>query len=339
MNPWRVYLVVLAVLSTSVALAEDFKTISGKVYKDATVSRVEADGIVLRTKRGIVKVYFAELPKEVVDKLRPPEDKERIAAERAAEEKRIEARQAVERERTEKEKNAEADLKQAVEQFQAAEQRASKAYESAAAGTLSGQVFVSSSGGENFKLGAVQVGLFARDAIDTLLPAIKKNADTKIEQLRKVVADADTALKQAEVNKNAASDAVTQAIITGRNYRAEGQARDSAIQVWVDAERKDSEFNDELNFCHSGRFYFAFFKSPIRTAETDADGRFVIPIPKTGAFVIAAEAKRTVGGGDTEQYYWLQPVSLEGQQQLTQNLSNNNLTSAAGSPSLIHTQD
>ena len=39
----------LAVLSASLALAEDFKTIKGKVYKDATISRVDADGIVLRT--------------------------------------------------------------------------------------------------------------------------------------------------------------------------------------------------------------------------------------------------------------------------------------------------
>lgn len=338
MKCWHVSLVILATLSTSTALAEDFKTINGKEYKDATISRVEADGIVLRTKRGIVKLYFAELPKDVVDKLLPPQDKERVAAERVAEEKRIVAQKAVERERTEKEENAESDLKQAVGQFQAAEQRASKAYESAAAGTLSGQVFVSSRGGENFKLGAVKVGLFARDAMDALLPAIKKNADYKIEQLRKAVADADAALKQAEVNKNAASDAVTQAIMAGRNYSAEGQARDSAIQTWVDAERRNSELNDELNFCHSGGFYFALFKPPIRTAETDADGRFVIPVPKTGAFVVAAEAKRSVGG-DTERYYWLQPVSVEGQQQLTQNLSNNNLTNTTGSPSLIHTED
>ena len=58
----------LVTLSASVALAEDFKTINGKEYKDATVSRVEADGIVLRTKTGISKVYFVELPKDVQEK-------------------------------------------------------------------------------------------------------------------------------------------------------------------------------------------------------------------------------------------------------------------------------
>lgn len=56
---------VLTVLFASLALSEDFKTINGKVYKDATVSRVEADGIELKTKTGISKVYFAELPQDV----------------------------------------------------------------------------------------------------------------------------------------------------------------------------------------------------------------------------------------------------------------------------------
>ena len=50
------------------ALAEDFKTTNGKEYKDATITRVERDGIVLRTKTGISKVYFVELPKDVQEK-------------------------------------------------------------------------------------------------------------------------------------------------------------------------------------------------------------------------------------------------------------------------------
>jgi len=50
---------------TTVALAEDFKLVSGKEYKNVTVSRVEPDGVVLRTKSGISKVYFVELPNDV----------------------------------------------------------------------------------------------------------------------------------------------------------------------------------------------------------------------------------------------------------------------------------
>jgi hypothetical protein len=65
---WQTTLVILTALAVSIALAEDFKTIKGKEYKDATIIRVEADGIVLRTKMGISKVYFIELPKEVQER-------------------------------------------------------------------------------------------------------------------------------------------------------------------------------------------------------------------------------------------------------------------------------
>ena len=61
-------LIMLIGCFASIALAEDFKTVSGMVYKDATISRVEADGIVLRTNTGISKVYFVELPKDVQER-------------------------------------------------------------------------------------------------------------------------------------------------------------------------------------------------------------------------------------------------------------------------------
>ena len=68
MNPQKAIIVILAIPFVSLALGEDFKTISGKIYKDATISHVEADGIVIRTKSGISKVYFAELPKDVQER-------------------------------------------------------------------------------------------------------------------------------------------------------------------------------------------------------------------------------------------------------------------------------
>jgi hypothetical protein len=87
-NPGRVKcsattLTILAVLSASLALTEDFKTINGKVYKDATISRVEADGIVIRTEMGISKVYFIELPKDVQERFHPrPSPMKTVAAQR-----------------------------------------------------------------------------------------------------------------------------------------------------------------------------------------------------------------------------------------------------------------
>ena len=120
---------------------------------------------------------------------------------------------------------------------------------------------------------------------------------------------------------------------------------DEAIYALATARHQYSETNEKLNFYYSGAFYFAFFQSPIHSAETDAEGKFVIEVPKQGSFVIAARAERSlgeiyilgVGIPKTERYYWLQPVSLEDQQQSVQNLSNNNLTSTTGTSSLVHT--
>jgi hypothetical protein len=65
MNPRKTTIAILAALSASIALADDFKTLNGKEYKNGTVTHVEPDGIVVKTKSGISKLYFAELPQEV----------------------------------------------------------------------------------------------------------------------------------------------------------------------------------------------------------------------------------------------------------------------------------
>ncbi len=61
-------LTVLISCFASLAFADDFKAIDGKEYKNVTVSRIEPDGIVVRTKSGISKIYFVELPKDVQER-------------------------------------------------------------------------------------------------------------------------------------------------------------------------------------------------------------------------------------------------------------------------------
>jgi hypothetical protein len=95
----------------------------------------------------------------------------------------------------------------------------------------------------------------------------------------------------------------------------------------------------ERAFYYSAAFFFSYLGSPIQSAETDAEGKFVMEIPQAGNFVIAAQGERSILGDKKEQYHWLQPVSLDGQQQRVQNLSNNNLTSTTGTSSLLLTKD
>ncbi len=89
---WKAAFAILAALFVSRALCDDFKTIRGKEYKNATVSRVEVDGIVIRTAWGVSKVYFTELPKDVQERFhyqavqdaRVTADKETTAAQQNA---------------------------------------------------------------------------------------------------------------------------------------------------------------------------------------------------------------------------------------------------------------
>ena len=75
----------LILLFTAAAFSDDFKTLNGKEYKDATVSRVEPDGIVVKTKSGMSKVYFPELPKEVQERFHyDPQKASAYSAEQAA---------------------------------------------------------------------------------------------------------------------------------------------------------------------------------------------------------------------------------------------------------------
>jgi len=65
MNLRKATLLILVTTSASLALADDFKTNNGKEYKNAIVTQIDADGIVVKTKTGISKLYFTELPEDV----------------------------------------------------------------------------------------------------------------------------------------------------------------------------------------------------------------------------------------------------------------------------------
>ena len=67
-NSRNTLIAIIVTLSAALALADDFKPINGKEYKNATISRVESNGIVVKFSGGIVKIPFAELPKDVQER-------------------------------------------------------------------------------------------------------------------------------------------------------------------------------------------------------------------------------------------------------------------------------
>jgi thiol-disulfide isomerase/thioredoxin len=99
-------LTLLVVCFVSVALADDFKTIDGKEYKNVKVSRIEPDGIVLISKSGISKVYFTELPKDVQDRFHyDPAQAAAYSTEQAASQTALRSQQAELRRKLAEQKN------------------------------------------------------------------------------------------------------------------------------------------------------------------------------------------------------------------------------------------
>jgi hypothetical protein len=60
----------LVVCLAGAGVADDFKTLNGKEYKNATVSRQEPDGIIIKNAKAglLLKLYFTELPKEIQER-------------------------------------------------------------------------------------------------------------------------------------------------------------------------------------------------------------------------------------------------------------------------------
>jgi hypothetical protein len=111
----------LVLCFTSAAFAENFKTVNGKEYTDATVTRVDPDGIVVKTKSGITKVYFTELPKEVQERFHY--DSEKAASYSAEQTANYTAYQKQQEETRRQQADAEAKNNAALAQQQAATNR------------------------------------------------------------------------------------------------------------------------------------------------------------------------------------------------------------------------
>jgi hypothetical protein len=61
----KVALSIFAILAVSTVFADDFTLNDGTQYKGVKVTRAEPDGLVVTTAYGVIKLFFADLPKEV----------------------------------------------------------------------------------------------------------------------------------------------------------------------------------------------------------------------------------------------------------------------------------
>src|SRR5438067_9010077 len=65
---FEIPLSILLILPVSLAVADDIKTNYGKEYRNATVTRVEPDGIMIKLSGGLLKIPFKDLSDELKQK-------------------------------------------------------------------------------------------------------------------------------------------------------------------------------------------------------------------------------------------------------------------------------
>ena len=190
---------------------------------------------------------------------------------------------------------------------------------------VSGEIFVVTKGGANFKLGLVNVQVFEKSVI-------QKFVTEKITARDNRLADLEPREARAEEEWKAASDAATKAVYApAKKFLGLMKLKDEKWKVYED-------LSTQTRALRSGAYSFAALPGTKFVVKSNSDGRFRFSVSRDEEVVIAASASRAVGG-DTEKYYWLVPVARPDGASIEIALSNDNLSSVRGGGSLIYTSD
>jgi hypothetical protein len=239
-------------------------------------------------------------------------------------------------------------------------------------GVLKGQVFIATKGGSNIKLGLVPVHVLSEETVVDHLHAKIAESNRQIELLRPKVEEAERDLaeglrlhaqelksKRKEVKllekyKQDRAQTTDDYIYTETKKRV-GYAYTDALDslelkyerdLWAIRNRVKSAANVEKRsqvvselakkskYWESAEFYFLNMPSGYVETKTDADGEFVVTIPRKERMVLIAEAHRLAGTIE-ESYYWLIWASLDGQSSRRILVSNDNTTESHSSENAL----
>lgn len=182
-------------------------------------------------------------------------------------------------------------------------------------GELTGSVFVVTEGGPSIKLGLVAVG-----AIDPVSMApFVANRNSTVTPARDA---ADRYLAYwKEANRNNLAD--FNKAFEGPVDSVEGRLKINDIEFNALAPKLKEAIRLRRYWCDPAR-YFEGLPQAFAVAKTDADGKFVLRVPRRGRICIAAAGERELGK-KSEAYYWLLWVDLAGQPTKGIILSNDNM--------------
>jgi hypothetical protein len=194
-------------------------------------------------------------------------------------------------------------------------------------GELSGQVFIVTEGAVNFKLGLVEVTAIPQKDVLAFIAKKKGEVESVKASLMKKYEAAERAYDIAHNRWSKVTTAYTNALNSDapeNDQHVLGEAFEVRSAEYRNARsERDVAETDYKTFPTAG-YFFEGIPNGIATSTTDADGKFLIKIPRTERYMLAAHASRQVLD-KKEEYYWLVNVSLDGAPSKSIMLSNNNL--------------
>lgn len=217
-------------------------------------------------------------------------------------------------------------------------------------GELTGEVFIVTKGGQNVRLGLVEVRAIPEGIIrpfidqkNTISKAESDKLRPEIERAKLEVAEAQEGVEGARRRSDEQFKASLEAIRRGdysvsRSYSSGADNEVSKLQAKWDKQTQLQGLLDKDRYWRSGDFYFADLPAGIATAKTDADGKFTLTLKRKQRVALAARGSRSIGD-KTEKYHWLFWFSLEGMKSKRIFLSNDNLITAGSADSLVRAEE
>jgi hypothetical protein len=189
----------------------------------------------------------------------------------------------------------------------------------------SGDVFIVTKGGENFKLGLVNVAVFSDTSIQPFIQTKLQTETTELVRLNTILDKLDNEATELGNEKQAWPKKVNNKIV--QNWT------DRSMAIYKEEEQVHEELGPHLR----GSFLFSDLPSATATTKTDANGKFILNL-EPGKYVLAASASRMVGD-TTEKYYWFISIAVDSIQQKRIMLSNDNLFKAHSTDNAIDSSE
>jgi len=190
-------------------------------------------------------------------------------------------------------------------------------------GELTGDVFIVTKRRTKYQLGSVAVRAIPEDALKKHLD--RKTTQSELER-RKLQRDIDRLAALLRMSQ-AQEDRFWKILKRDESNPRKAEAWSVAYNRCKDISKRIEHAQAQWQHLASREYFFADLPSGVSTAETDADGRFTLAIPRRGRFGLVARATREFFKGK-ETFFWFVWVTLDGQHSKHLKLSNDNMLGA-----------